>query len=480
MDTRHDTQLIKRDRKFPGLRILLNPKLFANVLRKAEPETQWGEVKVQHVRYERGVNCLVSYNVETPGATLQMYARAYGGPSARGELNIARENADRARARGSKAYVFENPSISIHHFPDDDKLGTLWKLSRPETRIGLLDDLLAENKYFRKGTIQGLRYRPEQRFVAKVPVKDNAYAVLKVYSERDFIPALNGAEAFTETELYGVPKRLGACPRRLTQVFEWMPGAPLKNVLCSPMVNFGPIRKAGEALAALHAQEVWGLEHSSGEREVDILKADARSVAALCPELQPQLELMVRHIGRRLMNDQKYVRPCHGNFYANKILIENEKVNILDFDKAIFGDPAMDVGLFLAHLDMDVCCHRLSEKDARLCKQIFLEGYGKIMNPPSPSRLETYNAAGLIKLAAEPFRNREPDWFDKMNCLLKGAGEICPEERSVTYGNLDDSNQTSSGFPGQTSAIIEEELVWSSIAPETVQDGLQISCAQSA
>ncbi len=481
MDTHDDAQLIKRNRKFPGLRILLNPQLFVNVLRRVAPETQWGEAKAQYASYEQNVGCLVSYNVKIPGSSLQIYAKAYEGSGSRQKLDNVRKNAECLRVMGQKSYVIEEPAISIHHFPDDNKLATLRKLSQPETRIGLLDDLLAENKHFRQGAIHGLRYRPEQRFVAKVPVKDNAYAVLKVYSEENFLPALNGAEAFNSTEILGIPKRLGSCPRRLTQIFEWMQGVPLSNFLCSPMINFAPLRKAGKALAALHAQEVWGLEHSSGEREIKTLKEDALGLAALCPELLPQLKLMTTHLGRRLMNEQEFVRPCHGNFYASKALINNEseKVNILGFDKPVFGDPAMDLGLFFAHLERDVLYHRLSAKDAETCKNIFLEGYSAIMHPPSTSRLETYQAGGLIKLAVEPFRNRESSWFNKMKKMLIRAGEICAEENFVDDGNQKVSDKSFARDAGQGPAILEDKLVWSSHTPEIFQDNLQILCAQA-
>lgn len=481
MDTLDDAQLIKRNHKFPGLRILLNPDLFAKVLRQVAPETKWGKVKAQYVRYEKNVGYLASYNVKTSGPSLQMYAKAYGGAGSGKELDSVRENAGRLRKMGQKSYVLDDLAISIHHFPDDNKLATLGKLSQPASRIGLLDDLLAENRRFRQGAIQGLRYMPEQRFVAKVPLKDNAYAVLKVYSEQNFLPALNGAEAFSSTEIFGIPKRLGACPRRLTQVFEWIPGVPLSAFLFSPMVNFAPVKKAGRALAALHAQQVWGLDHSSGAREVNLLKEDAFRLAELCPELLPQMKLIMTCLGRRLMDGQKFVRPCHGNFYAGKALINDadEKISFLDFDKPIFGDPAMDLGLFFAHLERDVLCRRLSAKDAEICKNTFLEGYGAIMHPPSAARLETYQAVGLIKLAVEPFCNREPSWSSKMDAMVIRAGEICGEENIVAYNGQNKLAKPVASDCRQGVAVPGDEMVWSSHIPEPAQDNLNILCAQA-
>ena len=470
-----DEQLIKRNRKFPGLRILLNPNLFKDVLQRVDPEIEWGEVTPQKVSFEQGDNFLVSYNVETPDATLQMYAKTYGGPGSRQELKNANDKAEFSRAKGQKAYVLQDPAISIHHFPDDGKLGTLTKLEKSETRIGLLDDLLAENKHFRQGAIHGLRYMPEQKFVAKVPVTENVHAVLKVYSESEFLPALNGAEAFSSTEKIRIPKRLGACPRRLTQVFEWMPGVPLKNILCSPMVNFDHLKMAGHALATLHSQEVWGLEHSTGEKEINTLKENSRHLAELCPEILPQLKNLMTKLGRRLINGPQLIRPCHGSFNAHKLLFDNEKdrVNILGFDKAIFSDPAMDIGVFFAHLDKDVIDRKLSSADAKACKNIFLEGYKKILKPPSSTRLETYQAMRLISLAIDPFGNRESDWLEKMKKIIIKAGEFFPDENGT---NGDDQSQIPKNFDSSNSPESSDEMIWSSHTPEIIQDNLKILC----
>ena len=472
MDSQDDAQLINRNRKIPGLRILLNPNLFKNVLQRVAPETEWGEVKAQHISFEQSENCLVSYNVETPGATLQMYAKAYGGPSSRQELKNANDKAEFVRAKGKKSYILQDPAISIHHFPDDGKLGILQKLSKSETRIGLLDDLLAENKHFRQGAINGLRYMPEQKFVAKVLVTENVNAVLKVYSESDFLPALNGAEAFNSTELIGIPKRLGACPRRLTQVFEWMPGVPLINILCSPMVNFDHLKMAGISLATLHSQEVWGLEHSTGEKEIKVLKENVHHLAELNPDLLPQLKTLLTKIGKRLIKGPQLIRPCHGSFNAHKLLFDNDKdkINILGFDKAIFGDPAMDIGLFFAHLDKDVFDRRLSAMDAESCKNIFLEGYRKILKPPSTTRLETYQAMGLISLAIGPFQNREPAWFEKIKNIINKAENCLPED------NQTNTSPISTTFPGSNSTVSANEMVWSSHIPETIKENLKILC----
>ncbi|MGV7220367.1 MAG: aminoglycoside phosphotransferase family protein [Nitrospinales bacterium] len=478
MKNNGDEQLIKRNRKFPGLKVLLNPDLFKNVLQKVDPDTEWGEVRTQHISFGQGGKCLVSYNVETPEATLQMYAKAYGGPGSKQELKNANDKAVSARGKGQKAYVLQDPAISIHHFPDDSILGTLQKLSKSETRIGLLDDLLAENKHFRQGAIHGLRYMPEQKFVAKVSVKENVHAVLKVYSENDFLPALNGAEAFNSTDQIGIPKRLGACPRRLTQVFECMPGVPLKNILCSPMVNFEHLKKAGQTLATLHAQEVWGLEHSSGEKEVKIMKENARKLAELSPDLLPRLKNLMSTVGRRLIKGPQLIRPCHGNFNARKLLFnsDSDKINILGFDKATFGDPAMDIGLFFAHLDKDVIDQRLSLVDAESCKNIFLEGYKKVLNLPTSTRLETYQALGLISLAIDPFRNRDSSWLEKINIIIKKAEDLFPDENPDLELSGQNNDQPAKIFNNLNSNVPADEMIWSSHTPETIQENLKILC----
>src|SRR5439155_1481562 len=74
------------------------------------------------------------------------------------------------------------------------------------------------------------------------------------------------------------------------------------------------------------------------------------SVAEWLGQVWPPLAGQARDLAGRLaalLKDLPVVdRPLHGDFYARQVLLGPQGVGLLDFDEAVRGGPALDLGLF--------------------------------------------------------------------------------------------------------------------------------------
>jgi len=93
-------------------------------------------------------------------------------------------------------------------------------------------------------------------------------------------------------------------------------------------------------------------------------------------------------------------------------------VAFLDLDRAVCSDSAADLGLFIAHLERDALRGNISTSQVESLGNSLLEGYGFGVGLDIPSRIELYTAAGLLQLAPDPFRHREPNWPERTEATL--------------------------------------------------------------
>ena len=114
----------------------------------------------------------------------------------------------------------------------------------------------------------------------------------------------------------------------------------------------------------------------------------------------------------------------HGDFSAKQVLIGAQGAGLLDFDKAFCGDPATDLGNFIAQAERYALRHELSPKRVEPLKHALLEGYAQATNHPLPERIGLYTAVEVFRRARFPFRAREPDWPQRTEALLDRAATL--------------------------------------------------------
>jgi aminoglycoside phosphotransferase (APT) family kinase protein len=107
----------------------------------------------------------------------------------------------------------------------------------------------------------------------------------------------------------------------------------------------------------------------------------------------------------------------HRDFYYANVLWDGARVWLLDFDELGIGDPAFDVGHFLAHLE--VLAYRTTGRfDANAdAARRFLAA----CPPLDPEHVRFYRAYTFMKLAATEVRRRRPGWRDQTVAFVRRA-----------------------------------------------------------
>lgn len=421
-----DAALVQREPVLPGLPLLLDLDAFSSTLRQILPGLEIDAVRATYVRYKPRTSCLVAYRLVHNDGELDLYARAYP-LAARGKLHKARQPPG-GGGLGAGITVLEEQASVIYIFPHDRKLDSLVRLADAGQRRPLLAKLLPGRPELWRATIHRLRYKPERRYVAQLVSETGPQAVLKVYDATNYGPAAGRNKAFGNQGPLRFSQRLGRSNRHRILALEWVPGRPLNEAILSQDFKVSKVAAVGAALAELHAQQPKRLAHRSRQVEISTMVSTGAGIAAICPGLARPAFCLVRHMIADLRLAPGLSVPIHGDFSADQVLLASDGVTFLDVDEAARGDPAADLGTFIAKLEVEALSgalpyHRL----ARVVDEL-LDGYRLAAPGGLPDRIGLYVAAGLLRLAPHPFRNREPDWPAQTAAILERALEIVRDD----------------------------------------------------
>ena len=418
-----DADLVRREHAITGLASLLDPDEFIAMLHQAVPRSEPGTAQPTYVRYKPGRSCLVAYKVRLGGEIVDVYAKALR-RDALEELREAGKRPTVPGRLGPGVIILEESAIGIFIFPNDSQLQALTSLVGGEAQMRLLRELVPERPDLWGSTVEGIRYKPERRFVARLVVEGQPQAAMKVYTPPGYRVPEHNAKAFKSRGPLRIAEQLGRPGSHNILVFEWLEGRLLREVLQQPKLDLEPVRTVGAAIAELHAQDPGRLTRLTRDQEATALLAVAAGVGFVSTRFTKRADDAARELVSRLNSEPQLDYPTHGDFYAKQVLVSKDAAVILDYDRAVSGDPSADLGLFIAHLERDILRGDLPGTKLEAVKNALLEGYQYAAHGNIPARIDLYTAAGLLRLTPDPFRHREPDWVEATEALLDRAGNI--------------------------------------------------------
>jgi Phosphotransferase enzyme family len=416
MLSRADADLVRRDPALPALGTALDPEAFAAVLRRIMPDSVVEPGQISYVRYKPGMSCLIGYRFAS-GKLAPFVSAAAFRANAQIKLNKARSRPGRT--------VLDELALVVSVFPHDDKLNALERLADPNRRQRMLMKLLPELPKLWAGDIVPIRFKPDRRYVATLSVEGIPEAVLKFYGRDGFDSAWRSALAFQSGATFRIPALLGCSPRRRALAWQWLPGRSLTAAMNDERFLPRSVAAVGAALAELHGQLAAPLESRPRHTEAASLPAVAKWVAHICPSLSHRAHRLADRLARRLAEMPAENQSLHGDFYASQVLLDGTSIRLTDFDEAFRGDPAHDLGTFLAHLEANaVRCHLPRDLVAPVTAAL-VDGYRDCARDGvTDDRIALYTSVGLLRLAAHPFRSREPLWPKRTAAILERADKI--------------------------------------------------------
>ena len=430
-----DAAIVRCDPALPGLATLLDPVAFGDALRRMAPSAILESLTPFYSKYKPGTNCLIGYRLTVNGEPLDIYAKTYPQASAAGELTKARERPGIIGPLGPGRLALDEIATVVSVCPNDDKVKALSLLANDESRAQVLRELFPQDPKLWQVTLHHLKYTPERRAVLRLDSGGEPQAVLKLYTVRGYETARRASQRFTSRGALQLAPDIGHSDRHQILAFGWLQGRLLSDAMSNPSFAAGELVPVGAALAELHAQDADGLPLQTSADVTAALLAVADTLGVLVPMIAPRAHALAQELVTRMADIPQSDRPLHGGFHARQVLLADDTAAIIDFDHARQGDPAEDLGKFIAHLECNVIHGQLTVEQLGTLKESLLKGYVGASGRPIAAHLDVHVAALLLWLAVKFFRHRKPDWPQRIEAavaraeaLLAGATSAYREE----------------------------------------------------
>jgi hypothetical protein len=192
--------------------------------------------------------------------------------------------------------------------------------------------------------------------------------------------------------------------------------AALRSMQSAPLVE-GPIK----TFQLLHAEQERNLHYLRGAEPA--LAAEIASIRDGLLELEGA-------------SDPAPLVFCHGDFAHGNVLIDGDKVGIIDFDKAGSAEPAFDMAYFLTHLWSFGIRHIKRMPHVTAHRRGMRNAYLAVAPEVSSERLALYEALDFAAYVLRNFRKQshQAQWMDWAGGQITAARdrlEIAAGRKSV-------------------------------------------------
>ena len=210
-------------------------------------------------------------------------------------------------------------------------------------------------------------------------------------------------------------------------LYPQLPGTPLSNHLRRPSYDPAqPLKLAGAALHALHMlpqEAVVPLRTLNFAAEIREVERDVAHISALLPSLGAEIQALLsraQELHERL--PQEPPTFTHRDFKCEHLLVTPGGLTLIDFDICAFADPALDIGKFLA--DLQLWFARNDRAGLEQAQEQFLAGYGPAAAEGRAIRARLYESVVLVKMAILRARLFEPNAEHRTKRLIDRAQAV--------------------------------------------------------
>lgn len=154
----------------------------------------------------------------------------------------------------------------------------------------------------------------------------------------------------------------------------------------------------GGALAEFHAEGLLTDRRHTVGNEFAILEDRLPRVGIRVPELVERIHRLVegaRPVAESLA--KRPVRPIHRDFYPDQVIDAFGNLVLLDLDLYTMGDPALDVGNFVAHLREQALRESADEHGFAVVENAFVHGYLAASLDTSREDIERWTHLSLLR-----------------------------------------------------------------------------------
>jgi hypothetical protein len=424
--------------------------------------TMLGPCHLRHVRFRPGQRLTAYYDVHVQIGAIEAYharpiAVTWGSGSDADQnhetvdlVKMQTEAVCHGLAAPFRQLMADFPESSMHVrvSPLDARFIQLVRVSDPRRVCAMLadanpaDSAASDQRRISEYTVTPIKYRPGKRHVLRYdpvdPVAGTVFA--KLYTGEDgaraFRVARYAADWLAEHgEGVNSVRPLAYVAEDAVVLYPQVFGAPLSDHLRCPSGGVARcLERAGAALYALHhlPEAVVGpLELHDFAAEIRETARASDYISALLPQVGAAIDALLdraRELHERL--PQEPPTFTHGDFKSEHIWVAAGGLTLIDFDTSRLADPALDVGKFLADLQLRHAAN--SQPGLEEAHESFLVGYTHSAPNERLIRARLYEAVELVKMAARRGLFKH-DWASR-TARLVGRAQAVVNDLQLTLG----------------------------------------------
>lgn len=335
----------------------------------------------------------------------------------------------------------------VHLAPVDAAFAHLVDVYDP-ARVGALLGAAGVRGFADGVRVTPLRYRPGQRHVLLLESFEGPRRLFaKCYRDDSGRRAIAASSLVAQAlsdgcTPAGAARAAGYIASHRLAMWAGHDGMALSRVLCSERVGtaerLAHVRRAGAALRTIHdvglhhgpalecaVRDGWGRPSSSLDAgrsdpaaEAAATRRAADHVRALAPEAGARLDaLLLDTVARLEALPAESGHLLHGDYKGDNVLVDGERLVLLDFDRVSVGDPGADLGKFVA--DLRWWAQATGQGPGPLVDAA-LEGYG-----PCPQtrviRALHYDVLFQLRAVGRRIPLHRPGWAEAVSACLETA-----------------------------------------------------------
>ncbi len=266
--------------------------------------------------------------------------------------------------------IIYNPDLKmlVPVFPFDSKLTTLEKAFSPAYMLKFFQEKLprevTRNADILDCKIQVLGYRLEKRCTLLYELKLKTTSgkpktlrlIGKIYSEKkskkvwEIMTKLGESQLFQQNKNVKIQSLILFSPELNALFLEYNPGKSLYHTKNSRSY-LTAIRQVPKVLEQLQESHINLETKYTLTDELELVDKSHRYLRLFLPEAREKADLILQKIevdSEKLQNSA--LLPAHRDFYDKQVLVDGNKLTVIDWDTFAMADPALDFGNFAAHL----------------------------------------------------------------------------------------------------------------------------------
>ncbi len=225
---------------------------------------------------------------------------------------------------------------------------------------------------------------------------------------------------------FRVPRILAHSPAKRTVVMEGLPGVCLTERM-KTAEDPAVFALVGGALAGFHRSGIRASDLWVPEKELSSLHTAMSEVRVALPPLASRLDEVLGRIAHRkqslVFNERSVI---HGNLFGDQILIDSDRVGIVDWDDLSEGDPLYDLGRLVAHFIFLAEREYVDQAMAASCLRRLIDGYAQAAEKPVVWNRFSWHisVALLMRAKISSLRTLHPGWGEDISMAIREAGLI--------------------------------------------------------